>query len=139
MSNTTDTADAPSPQHIRAVFARYAQALCDGDTQALVELFAVDGSLEDPIGSEPHRGAEALARFFQQGFDAVGGRILFQPEGPVRINGPHAACAFLATCDRADPPFVVETLDIARFDASGRIASMTAILGPENFHFLRQA
>ncbi len=129
--------EKPSPEHVRDVFARYAQALSEGDTAGLVALFAPDGTLEDPIGTEPHRGHEAIARFFQQGFDATGGRILFRPEGPVRINGPHAACAFVATCDRANPPFEVDTLDIAIFDASGRIKSMVAILGPSNFRPLR--
>ena len=127
------TPNHPTPEHIRTVFAKYAEALAKGDTQGLVLLFAPDGTLEDPIGTEPHRGHEAIARFFQKGFDATGGRILFRPEGPVRINGPHAGCAFVATCDRADPPFEVDTMDIARFDAAGLIASMVAILGPTNF------
>ena len=130
---TTTVSEAPSPDVVRDVFARYARALGEGDTEALVALFAPDGTLEDPVGSEPHRGHEAIARFFQQGFDATGGRILFRPEGPVRINGRHAACAFVATCDRASPPFEVDTLDIARLDSTGRIESMVAILGPSNF------
>lgn len=133
---TTTVSEAPSPDVVRDVFARYARALGEGDTEALVALFAPDGTLEDPVGSEPHRGHEAIARFFQQGFDATGGRILFRPEGPVRINGRHAACAFVATCDRASPPFEVDTLDIARLDSTGRIESMVAILGPSNFRRL---
>jgi steroid delta-isomerase len=133
---TTTASEAPSPDVVRDVFARYARALGEGDTEALVALFAPDGTLEDPVGSEPHRGHEAIARFFQQGFDATGGRILFRPEGPVRINGRHAACAFVATCDRASPPFEVDTLDIARLDSTGRIESMVAILGPSNFRRL---
>jgi steroid delta-isomerase len=115
------------------VFERYAQALGEGDTAALVALFAPHGTLEDPIGTAPYKGHEAIAEFFRKGFEATGGRILFRPEGAVRINGRHAACAFVATCDRADPPFEVETLDIARFDEHGRIESMVAILGSSNF------
>lgn len=123
----------PEPAHIREVFARYAQGLTDGNVDAIVALFAPDGTLEDPIGTPPHRGHEAIARFFRQGFEATGGRIRFVPEGPVRINGPHAACAFVAICDRATPPFEVDTLDLARFDGNGRIASMVAVVGPSNF------
>jgi steroid delta-isomerase len=130
------TPQHPTPEHIRHVLAKYAEALGKGDTQGLVCLFAPDGTLEDPIGTEPHRGHAAIASFFQRGFDATGGRILFRAEGPVRINGSHAACAFVATCDMADPPFEVETMDIARFDAAGQIASMVAILGPTNFRAL---
>ena len=122
-----------TPEHIRAVFERYASGLADGDVAAIVALFAPDGTLEDPIGTPPHAGHEAIARFFRQGFEATGGRIRFVPEGPVRINGPHAACAFVAICDRAPSPFEVDTLDIARFDDEGRIASMVAVVGPTNF------
>ena len=131
--------DAPSPEHIRDVFTRYAHGLTAGDTAALVSLFAPDATLEDPIGTPPHRGHQAIARFFDQGFAATGGRIVFRPEGDVRINGPHAACAFVAICDRADPPFEVDTLDIARFDAEGRITSMVAIVGPSNFRQAKAA
>jgi steroid delta-isomerase len=130
---TATAPETPGPDHVRDVFARYAQALSEGDTDGLVALFTPDATLEDPIGTEPHRGHAAIARFFRLGFDATGGRILFRPEGDVRVNGRHAACAFVATCDRASPPFEVDTLDIARFDASGRIESMVAILGPTNF------
>src|SRR4249920_305638 len=88
----TNASEVPSPDRVRDVFMRYARALSEGDTAGLVALFAPDGTLEDPIGTEPNRGHEAIARFFQQGFLATGGRILFRPEGPVRINGRHAAC-----------------------------------------------
>jgi steroid Delta-isomerase len=124
----------PDPERIRAVFAAYARCLSYGDAEGLASLFAPGGALEDPIGTPPHVGREAIRRFFQAGFDQTGGRILFEPEGAIRIRGPHAACAFIATCDKAQPPFKVETLDVARFDSEGQIVSMTAVLGPANFH-----
>lgn len=127
-------ANDPDPERIRNVFAAYAHGLSSGDAEGLAALFAPDGVLEDPIGTSPHVGREAIRRFFQVGFDQTGGRILFEPEGAIRIRGPHAACAFIATCDRAQPPFKVETLDVARFDSEGQIVSMTAVLGPSNFH-----
>jgi steroid Delta-isomerase len=128
--------EGPDPECIRGVFAAYARHLATGDAEGLAGLFAPDGSLEDPIGSPPHVGREAIRRFFQAGFDQTGGRILFEAEGAIRIRGPHAACAFIATCDKAQPPFKVETLDLARFDSAGRIVSMIAVLGPSNFHLL---
>jgi steroid delta-isomerase len=127
-------ADVPNPERIRNVFAAYAHGLSVGDADCLAALFAPDGVLEDPVGTPPHVGREAIRRFFQAGFDQTGGRILFEPEGAIRIRGPHAACAFIATCDKAQPPFKVETVDVARFDSEGQIVSMTAVLGPANFH-----
>ena len=132
--HTPVPAEGPDAVRIRTVFAAYARHLSDGNADALAGLFAPGGMLEDPIGTPPHVGRDAIRRFFQAGFDQTGGRILFAPEGAVRIRGPHAACAFIATCDRAQPPFRVETVDVAHFDAEGQILTMTAVLGPSNFH-----
>lgn len=127
-------AHTPSPEQICRVFAAYVRCLSAGDALGLAALFAQDGRLEDPIGTPAHVGREAIRHFFQAGFDQTGGRILFEPEGAVRIRGSQAAAAFTAICDRAQPPFRVETLDLARFDAEGQIESMVAVWGPSNFH-----
>ena len=59
---TATAPETPGPDHVRDVFARYAQALSEGDTDGLVALFTPDATLEDPIGTEPHRGHAAIAR-----------------------------------------------------------------------------
>ena len=122
----------PSPDLIRSVIARYAHCLSNGDIEGLAALFAPDASFEDPIGTPPYIGPEGAREFFSAALRQTGGRILFEPEGAVRIRGAHAACAFIATCDRIEPPFVTETLDIFRFDAKGRIVSLVAIWGETN-------
>lgn len=123
---------APHPDLIRSVIARYAHCLSNGDIEGLAALFAPQARFEDPIGTPPYIGPEGARRFFSAALQQTGGRILFTPEGAVRIRGPHAACAFLATCDRTVPPFVTETTDIFRFDAEGRIVSLVAIWGETN-------
>lgn len=122
----------PSPDLIRGVIARYAQCLSNGDIEGLAALFAPGATFEDPIGTPPYIGPEGVREFFSAALRQTGGRILFQPEGAVRIRGVHAACAFTATCDRIEPPFVTETLDIFRFDAQARIESLVAIWGESN-------
>jgi steroid delta-isomerase len=122
----------PSPNLIRSVIARYAHCLSNGDIEGLAALFAPGATFEDPIGTPPMIGPEGARQFFSAALQQTGGRILFEPEGAVRIRGEHAACAFIATCDRIEPPFVTETLDIFRFDAQGRIVSLVAIWGETN-------
>jgi steroid delta-isomerase len=122
----------PAPELIRRVIAQYAEYLSQGDVDGLAALFAPDAVFEDPIGTPPYIGPEGARRFFSAALQRTGGRILFQPEGAVRIRGPHAACAFIATCDRTTPAFVTETMDIFRFDAEGRIVSLVAIWGESN-------
>jgi len=121
----------PSAEHIRQMFERYAFCLSEGDVEGVVSLFAPEALLEDPIGTE-YLGHAAIRDFFQRSFNGVGGRIRFEPEGPVRIHNEHAACAFTAICDRVDPPFEVDTLDIARFDEQGQFGSLVAIWSQAN-------
>lgn len=120
------------PETICAVVARYAQCLCDGDLEGIVALFATDAVFEDPIDTPPYIGSARIREFFRAAFSQTGGRILFVPEGAVRIRGNHAACAFTATCDRISPGSVTQTMDIFRFDETGRIVSLIAIWGESN-------
>jgi steroid delta-isomerase len=128
-----------APDEMRAVVLRYFSLFAHGDVEGIVALFAPDAVLEDPVGQDPMVGADALRAFFQAGFGAVGGRILFEAEGAVRIAGRYAACAAIATCDRAEPPFFSETLDVMEFGADGKIVSMKAYWGPTNAHPLEKS
>jgi steroid delta-isomerase len=121
---------------MRDTVLRYFSLFADGDVEGIVALFAPDAVIEDPVGGAPIAGAEALRGFFASGFAYVGGRILFRPEGAVRIAGNFAACAAIATCDRANPPFFTETLDVMEFNDAGKIISMKAYWGPSNAHAL---
>lgn len=123
----------PTATHIRDVFRRYAEALSAGDTDGLVALFSPEAVLIDPVGTSPHIGREAIRRFFQAGFEQTGGAIRFVPEGNVRVRGNHAACAFVAICDRAARPFEVDTLDVGEFDDQGLIVKWIAYVGETNF------
>lgn len=60
--------------HPGDVVGRYLAALEAGDAEAIVELFAPDGYLREPIGSPyTHRGAAELRAFFTMCFSAGGG------------------------------------------------------------------
>lgn len=129
------SATAPQPEVICAAVARYAQCLCDGDLDGIVALFAPDAVFEDPIGTPACIGTGEIREFFRSALQQTGGRILFVAEGAVRIRGQHAACAFTATCDRANPMSVTQTMDIFRFDGEGRIVSLVAVWGEYNAAF----
>lgn len=126
----------PDPDQMRAAALKYFASFATADVDTIVSLFAEDAVVEDPIGSPPQRGHAALRAFFQAGFDHVGGGFRFEPEGAVRIAGNHAACAAIATVERASPPFRMETLDVWSFDESGKFKTMTAYYGPTNIKAL---
>jgi steroid delta-isomerase len=123
---------APTPQHIRSVFERYGELMCRGDVEAIVQLFAPDAVLEDPVGSPPRRGRAEIAQFFRDGIAAMGGPIEMRLDGAVRIAGHRAAAAYIASTPHHSAPFRVETLDVVEFDEAGLIRSFQAYFGETN-------
>jgi steroid delta-isomerase len=108
-------------EHIRSVFQRYVELVTAGDFEAIARLYAEDATVEDPIGSEPHRGRAAIREFYR----ASVGRVRLALDGRVRVAGREAAGAMVAHPTGADG-MVVDTTDVMTFDDSGLITSMRA-------------
>jgi ketosteroid isomerase-like protein len=72
-----------SAEHIRSVFARYVQLVTAGDVDAIAQLYAVDATVEDPVGSPVHRGRDAIRAFYR----ASAGSVDLVLEGRVRVAG----------------------------------------------------
>jgi steroid delta-isomerase len=51
-------------EEVRALLERYAAAMMQRDRDAWVGCFAEDATQEDPIGTPPNVGHEAIGRFF---------------------------------------------------------------------------
>jgi steroid delta-isomerase len=122
----------PTPEQMRDAVLTYFASFATADTDMIVDLFTDDAVVEDPVDGARMEGKAALRAFFSGGFDYVGGGYRFEPEGAVRIAGKHAACAAIATCDKADPPFRLETLDVMTFNEAGKIVAMKAYWGLAN-------
>jgi len=122
----------PTPEHMRDAVLSYFASFETADVDAIVALFADNAVVEDPIGGARMEGIQAIRGFFKGGFDYVGGGYPFVPEGNVRVAANHAACAAVAICDKANPPFRLETLDVMTFDEAGKIVAMKAYWGPFN-------
>ena len=54
----------PSKDDVRALLERYAAAMNNGDREAWLDCFADDAVHEDPVGTPPNVGREAIGRFF---------------------------------------------------------------------------
>jgi steroid delta-isomerase len=107
--------------HVRNVFQRYCDLVTQGDFEAIALLYAEDAIVEDPVGSEPHRGRAAIREFYR----ASAGAVRLELEGRVRIAGREAAGAMIAR-PKADESVRVETLDVMTFDDDGLVTSMRA-------------
>lgn len=54
----------PSAQHITDTVNRYIELVAKGGADELVELYADDATVEDPVGGEVHIGRQAIHGFY---------------------------------------------------------------------------
>lgn len=118
-----------SEQHIAGVMQQYVDAITDGRLDDILELFADDAVVEDPVGSEPCRGRQALREFYQLAVDSVDKMVL---DGHVRARGKWGACAMLAYPKGTEGKMTIETLDVMEFNQAGQVVAMTAYFGDSN-------
>ena len=108
---------------------QYIKGVSTQDINAIRELYDASGVMEDPVGSEPRRGIDAICAFYEQGFPA---KVILELTGPVRCAGMSAAFPFTCTTNMGDTKMGIEVIDIFEFNENGKIQSMKAYWGPEN-------
>lgn len=108
-----------------AIVDSYLDAVTRQDVAAIRKLYADDAVSEDPVGTEPNRGIEAITAFYERSL-ANGARV--ERVGKVRFAGNSAAFCF----DVHVGGMRIEVIDVFEFDADGKIVSMKAYWGPEN-------
>lgn len=54
----------PTPEQITATVHRYLELVAKGAPDEVVELYASDATLEDPVGGEVHIGRQAIRGFY---------------------------------------------------------------------------
>lgn len=105
-----------------AAVENYITAVSTANIDLIKEIFAENGTVEDPVGSEPKEGMEAIVAFYS-GFSEMGVKLALT--GPVRCAGNAAAFPFTATIGDT----VLEIIDVFEFDADGKVVSMKAYWG----------
>ena len=124
----------PEAAVIRATVERYVDRHTAGDIDGIMSCFAPDARAEDPGGSEPHVGTEALRAFFE-GSHALADKLEIQLTGMIRVAGTHAAAfPMKAISQIGDMTLVVEIIDVMTFDDDGRIKTMLAYWAMEDAH-----
>jgi steroid delta-isomerase len=108
--------------HIRAVYESYPKLVTNADIDAIVELYAEDGKIEDPIGSDLYVGRDAIRSFYE----AAIGAVEMKQTGPVRVAGNEAAVPLVVLIGEGERRMALEIISAMVFDEAGRIASMRA-------------
>jgi steroid delta-isomerase len=106
----------------------YINAFSAEDLDAIAALFADNAEVHDPVGSEPHKGINAIRAFYGS---AVAMKAKLFQQGPTRIASDYAAFAFTVTLPTGPR---IDVIDTFRFDAAGKVVEMRAYFGPPNMH-----
>jgi len=104
---------------------QYIAFVANGDVDAVMALYGPDPVVEDPIGSEPKRGRDAV-RAFYQGVVDMGVTLSMARIGPVCVVGHEAAFSFRIDVDLGETTLSMATADTMIFDDDGLIVSMRA-------------
>jgi steroid delta-isomerase len=108
--------------HIRRVYDRYPELVTQGDVDAILELYADDATIEDPIGSELRRGRDAVRAFYE----ASAGSIVMKRAGPVCVAGREAATPLVALMGEPGSQRALDIISVMVFGDDGKIRSMRA-------------
>ncbi|MFQ6396817.1 nuclear transport factor 2 family protein [Nocardia sp. KC 131] len=117
-------------QQVRDVVEQYVKLVGSGPTEEIVDLYAADATVEDPIGTDIKRGHDAIREFY----DVIANldrETVLKPE-TIRIAGNHAAFMFTIVTKFGDQRFTLTPIDVMEFDDDGKIISMRAYWTPED-------
>lgn len=120
--------NAARTEAIRNTVNRYIELVAKGSADDLVELYADDATVEDPVGGEVHIGRQAIHGFYSAVNDLQRECELVT----LRVAGNEAAFQFRLTVTAGEHRMVIEPIDVMVFDGSGKIASMKAYWSPED-------
>lgn len=121
----------PSPAQMEAAVHAYVAAFAAGDPDMAAAIFADDAVIEDPIGTEPKVGKQAIREFYVQSM-ATGARLYLA--GPVRVAAAHAAFAMQVRLHWDGKDMAIDVIDTFAFNEAGQVTEMKAYFGPGNMH-----
>ena len=119
---------ADLPKKIHHTVSQYVSLLGTGTADDIAALYAVEGTLEDPVGSEPRRGRENIRAFYSK----MDGTSSTADLLTVRVAGNSAAFHFRVATTTADAVITIEPIDVMTFDDEGLITSMRAFWSPND-------
>lgn len=122
----------PSPEAIANTVNSYLELVANGKADDIVTLYADDATVEDPIGSEPRRGRDAIHEFYAAFQDVKKDTELVE----LRIGGAEAAFFWHLTLHAGDTRSRISPISTMTFDEDARITSMRAFWSPSDVRAL---
>lgn len=110
-----------------AAVHKYMEAFDKQDMDIIRDIYADDARVEDPVGTEPHIGIEAVCAFYE---GALASGTKLELTGEPRCAGNSVAFPFKAL---PGGDMSIEIIDVFEFNDDGKVTSMRAYWGDENF------
>ena len=120
----------PEESQMKQAMQAYIDHFNAADPDAVAALYTEDATVEDPVGSEPKRGREAILEFYRM---AVQTGAKLSLAAPIRASHADAAAmAFDVNLQMPEGRSLIRVIDVMRFDDAGRFRSMEAYWGPSD-------
>ena len=107
---------------------RYLELIGTGTADEIVALFADDATVEDPVGSEPYVGLQAIRGFFSTLESLERETELVS----LRVCGHEAAFQFVITFNAGNSRMCLSPIDTMAFDSDGKITSVRSYFSPSD-------
>jgi steroid delta-isomerase len=118
-----------APEQIAETVRTYVDGLGKLRPEELVALYADNAFVEDPVGTEPHRGYDALLAFYA-------GTVAVRMETELltlKVVPGQAAFHFrMKVFIDPQEPLIIAPIEIMTFDDHGKITSMKAYWSPDD-------
>lgn len=108
-----------------AIVHKYVEAFAKQDISIIREIYAADATVEDPVGSDVHRGIEAVCAFYA---GPLASGITLSLTSDPRCAGNAVAFTFQVVM----PGATIDVIDVFEFNAEGKIRSMKAYWSGDN-------
>ena len=111
-----------TPEQIEAIVTEMFNKFAAFDAQGTTDMFAPDGTIEDPVGSTPIQGSQAILAY-QQSFPTILNEIRIQ-SFDVTVGGHEAAVKWrLRFKTKTGNVFFVDGIGIINVNENGKIQS----------------
>ena len=117
---------AVSNDQIRQTIDRYIKFMNAADSDSIAELYSIDATLEDPVGTEPRQGRETIRKFYA---GAVG-NVKLELTGKPRVSAGQVAFPLKAKIGGTQN---LKIIDVMVFNDDGLITSMRAFFSSDEF------
>ncbi len=109
-----------------AMVHQYVEAFATQNMDIIRHIYAEDARVEDPVGTEVHLGIDAVCAFYE---GALKSGAKLELTGEPRCSGNAVAFPFQVKM----PGVTIDIIDVFEFNERGKVNSMKAYWGPENF------